>query len=113
MNIKYKDIIEKMERNGYYGEAKEYQDALRKHGYSEYENADRYNPADGAQYTYAGDKAEESYHNLRHEDQREKETKKEEQRLEQEQYCAAQKASEMQEEDDYWSAVNNQFNTKS
>lgn len=60
-----KDIIRQMENSGDYTAAREFEDSLYDHGHSQFDRIDRYNPADGAQYTYAGDRAEEAYKDLR------------------------------------------------
>lgn len=92
--IRNSDIIERMECNGNYGEADEFRNTLREHGHSEYEYADRYNPADGAQHTYAGDKAEQAYEDIRRQERREEERREEEYRLEQERYYQSQQQIE-------------------
>lgn len=75
-----------MERMGYCGEAQEFKDSLQEHGHSEYDYADRFNPADGAQHTYAGDRAEEAYARLEREQRyREEERRQEEQYYEEQQ----------------------------
>lgn len=94
MSIKNKDTIEAMERRGDYSAAMEFRDTLREHGHSEYDRPDRFNPADGAQYSYTGDCAEKAYQDLKSEERREEYRREEEQRMEQEQYYAAQRQSE-------------------
>lgn len=106
MSIRNRDIIERMERNGDYSASIDFRDSLREHGHSEYESADRYNPADGAQYSYAGDRAERAYEDLRWDERREEERHEEEQRLQQEQYHSAQRQAEQQEEQEYWANRN-------
>lgn len=71
--MRYEDVIARMERNGDYSSAQEYRDSLMGRGISEYDSVDKYNPADGAQYTYAGDRAEEAYRDLIRQERREEE----------------------------------------
>lgn len=103
MSIRNEDIINRMERNGDYGAARDFRESLREHGHSEHDYADRYNPADGAQYSYAGDRAERAYEDLRYAERREEEKREEEMRLAQEQEYQYQQEMERQiEEQEYW-----------
>jgi hypothetical protein len=97
--IRNSDIINRMERNGDYGASSDFKDSLREHGHSESDWADRYNPADGAQYSYAGDRAEKAYEDIRRE-----ERNREEQRREEEYYAAQEYARDRQQisEEEYY-----------
>lgn len=101
-----------MERNGDYGAASDFRDSLREHGHSEYDYADRYNPADGAQYSYAGDRAERAYEDLRYDERREAERQEEETRLQYEQEHQYRQQLEQQQEEEYWAEQHTQGNSK-
>lgn len=79
--MRYLEIINRMERNGDYSAAMDYKESLRESGISEHQNVDRHNPADGAQHTYSGDRAEEAYRDIlaseRRAEERREEQKKE------------------------------------
>ena len=60
-----RDIIERMKDSGDWSSALEFEEKLRDHGHSEYDRPDRFNPADGARYSHAGDCAETAYRELR------------------------------------------------
>lgn len=107
MSFRNSDIIDRMERNGDYGAASEFRDTLREHGHSEHDYADRFNPADGAQYSYAGDRAEQAYEDLRYAERREEERREEEMQLAQEQeYQYRIETERRQEEQEYWDTLN-------
>lgn len=97
--MNYKDIIRQMERNCHYGEADEYRRSLERNGINEYERVDRYNPADGAQHTYAGDKAEEAFRDIERHARYEEELREEE-REQQRQH--EREVRRQQEEEQNW-----------
>jgi hypothetical protein len=99
MIIRNSDIIERMERRGDYSSASEFRNTLRENGHSESDWADRYNPADGAQYSHVGNCAEEAYRDLRYDERREEERQEEEQRQREEEHrYYLQQQEQMQEE---------------
>jgi hypothetical protein len=100
----YRDVIRQMERNGDYSSARDYKDALRHHGHSEYDRVDRWNPADGAQHTHAGDQAERAYRDLQYEERREEERREEEAARERQhqRHLHEQEMQRQQEEADYY-----------
>ena len=106
--IRNSDIINRMERNGDYGEAHDYRDSLREHGHSEGDFADRFNPADGAQYSYAGDRAERAYEDIRREERRQQEWQEEEQQRKNDEQEYYRRQYEQISEEQYNEQQNNQ-----
>jgi hypothetical protein len=98
MSIRNENIIDRMERNGDYSAAQEFKESLREHNHSEYDRADRFNPADGAQYSYAGDCAERAYEDLRRDERRAEERQEEERQQEEDYYRHQQQQQEEQQE---------------
>jgi hypothetical protein len=76
--IRNQDIIDRMERNGEYVSAIEFKNSLHEHGHNEDDFADRFNPADGSQYSRAGYVAEEAYKDIRRDERRKEERQQEE-----------------------------------
>lgn len=106
--IRNSDIINRMERNGDYGAAHDYRDSLREHGHSESDFADRFNPADGAQYSYAGDRAERAYEDMRQDERRKEERQQEEEQQRQEEQEYYRRWLEQISEEQYNEQQNNQ-----
>lgn len=93
----YRDVIERMERNGDYGEADSYRRALEHHGHSEWDSVDRFDVADGAAHTYAGDRAEEAFRDIQRDERHREELRAEEQEQERKHFEQMRRQAEQEQ----------------
>lgn len=101
--MNYRDIIREMESSGRYSEAEELKRSMERHMVSDYDSVRfRSDARDGlGSFSYAGDKAERAYDDIKYRERREEERQEEEREYRRQSERRRQQESEQYEESYY------------